>query len=80
MDVPEGSLLAVKNLPLGFILFPVDPANDISQCEKPAAALLISAFDVAVESGWKDQDRETRDPKMKNVYGIHLKNIEVHVL
>lgn len=33
MDVPEGSLLAVKDLPLGFILFPVDPADGISQRE-----------------------------------------------
>lgn len=68
MDVPEGSFLAVKNLPLSFILFPVYPANEISQCEKPAAAFLVSAFDVAVELGWKDQERETRDYKVENVY------------
>lgn len=51
MDVPEGSLLAVKNLPLSFILFPVYPANEISQCERLAAAFLLSALDAAVESG-----------------------------
>lgn len=39
VDVPEGSLLAVKDLPLGFILFPVDPADEISQCEKYSAQL-----------------------------------------
>ncbi len=39
MDVPEGSLLAVKDLPLSFILFPVDPADEISQCEKYSTQL-----------------------------------------
>lgn len=34
MDIPEGSFLAVKDLPLSFILFPVNPAHEvISQCE-----------------------------------------------
>lgn len=34
VDVPEGSLLAVEDLPLGFILFPVDPADEISWREE----------------------------------------------
>lgn len=34
VDVPEGPLLTVQDLPLGFILFPVDPADEISQCER----------------------------------------------
>lgn len=53
MDVPEGSLLAVQDLPLGFILFPVNPADEISQCEKYSAQLSWHQhyIDVAVESG-----------------------------
>lgn len=33
VDVPKGSLLAVQDLPLDFILFPVNPADEISQFE-----------------------------------------------
>lgn len=31
VDVPKGSLLAVQDLPLDFLLFPVNPADEISQ-------------------------------------------------
>lgn len=34
VDIPEGSLLAVKDLPLSFVLFPVDPAEEISRRER----------------------------------------------
>lgn len=33
VDVPEGSLLAVQDLPLGFIFLPVDPVGEISRRE-----------------------------------------------
>lgn len=33
VDVPKGSLLAVQDLPLDFILFPVNPADQIIQFE-----------------------------------------------
>lgn len=33
VDIPKGSLLAVQDLPLNFILFPVNPADEISQFE-----------------------------------------------
>lgn len=37
VDIPKGSLLAVKDLPLEFILFPVNPADEISQFETERA-------------------------------------------
>lgn len=34
VDIPEGSLLAVQDLPLDFILSPVVPVDEIKHCEK----------------------------------------------
>lgn len=57
VDVPEGSLLTVKDLPLSFILFPVNPADRISQCEKHSTQLSsASALHVTGESGWRDKN------------------------
>lgn len=43
VDVPEGSLLAVQDLPLGFIFLPVDPAGEISRYENCSSFAVISA-------------------------------------
>lgn len=60
MDVPEGSLLAVQDLPLDFILFPVNPADEIRQFEKDHVRLFLElALDVAGEAGW-DEDKTER--------------------
>lgn len=42
VDVPEGSLLAVEDLPLGFILLPVDPAGEISQSQETVFVSVIA--------------------------------------
>lgn len=42
VDVPEGSLLAVQDLPLGFIFLPVDPAGEISRRQNCSSFAVIS--------------------------------------
>lgn len=42
VDIPEGSLLTVQDLPLGFIFLPVDPAGEISCCETCSSFAVIS--------------------------------------
>lgn len=44
VDIPEGSLLAVQDLPLDFIFLPVDPAEEISHCEECCSLAVISAL------------------------------------
>lgn len=44
VDIPEGSLLAVQDLPLDFIFLPVDPAEEISRCEECCSLAVISAL------------------------------------
>lgn len=45
VDVPEGSLLAVQDLPLDFILSPVVPADEIRHCEKRQLLCMLHQLD-----------------------------------